>query len=328
MNATSSIGVVVPTLNCASLLPGHLESMQEWLGLVSEMVVVDSHSTDGTVEMIRERLKHPSLRILSHPRGLYQSWNFGISQLRTKYAYASTVGDFITRAGLEHLHTVAEKLQCEVVISKPRFITNEGQPFPKDAHWPIDDVISSLHITEPISLDGIKLFVFVLLNIPDAILGSSASNLYRTSLLQRRPFPTDFGTVGDGAWGIANVFNYRLGVVPETFSTFRQHPKSYSKTEYAVQNLNQKLFLLASETFRQRLASDTALRCAVEQMGCKDIVALVGELIEWKQRLETFRRRKTPWIFNLAAWQARFMRNRFRHLVQGRRHTIINSFLA
>ena len=123
--ARPGIGVVLPTLNCASLLPAHLESMQPWLDLVSEIVVVDSHSNEGTVELIRERLKHPALRVHLHPRGLYQSWNFGLSRLRTKYAYISTVGDSITRAGLQHLHATAEKLDCDVVVSKPRFIAND-----------------------------------------------------------------------------------------------------------------------------------------------------------------------------------------------------------
>jgi glycosyltransferase involved in cell wall biosynthesis len=302
--------------------------MQQWLDLVSEIVVVDSHSTDGTVALIRERLQHPALHILSHPRGLYQSWNFGLSQLQTKYAYISTVGDSITRAGLEHLHAVAEKFQCDVVVSKPRFINNEGATLSEAANWPIDDVLTTLQITEPTYLNAMKLFVFVMLNTTGAILGSSASNLYRTKLLQQRPFPTDFGTVGDGAWGVANVFDYRLGVTPEIFSTFRHHPKAYSKKEYAVEDVCGKLFLLASETLRQRLATDAALRSAGERIGCKDFTSLVGELREWQHRLERLRKRKIPWVFNPAAWQARSIRNRFRRLVNKRRLDIFDSLKA
>ena len=318
-----SIGVVLPTLNCASLLSGHLESMQAWLDLVTQVVVVDSHSTDGTVEMIRERLKHPALQIYSHPRGLYQSWNFGISKLQTKYAYISTVGDSITRTGLEYLRTVAEKFRCDVVVSKPRFITNEGMPLADKLSWPIDDVLSTLQITEPISLEGLKLFVFVMLNTTGAILGSSASNLYRTDVLQRRPFPTNFGTVGDGAWSVGNVFDYRLGVTPKFFSTFRHHPKAYSKEEYAVEDICWKLFLLAGETLKQRLLADATLRSEAERIGCTDLTNLVGELREWQHRLEQFRRQKSPWIFKPAAWQARSTRNHFRQLVNERKRAIV-----
>jgi glycosyltransferase involved in cell wall biosynthesis len=323
MNANNSIGVVLPTLNCAALLPAHLDSMQEWLNLVSEIVVVDSHSTDGTVELIRERLQQPALQIHQHPRGLYQSWNFGLNQLRTKYAYISTVGDSITRAGLEHLHAVAEKFQCDVVVSKPRLIANDGAPLTEEASWPIDDVLSTLQITEPTCLEGLKLFLFVMLNTTGAILGSSASNLYRTQLLQDRPFPTDFGTVGDGAWGVANVFDYRLGVTPEIFSTFRHHPKAYSKQEYEVEDICWKLFLLANETFRAHLARDATLRKEAERIGCKDFSSLVSEFRESQRRLEKFRRQKNLWIFNPAAWQARSARNHFRQLVKEQKRTII-----
>src|SRR5258705_10933855 len=103
---TVSLGVLVPTLNCASLVPAHLESMRSWFDFASEIVVVDSHSDDGTIDLLREGLKHPGLRILQHPRGLYQSWNFGINQITSKYTYVSTVGDSISRAGLEHLYAV------------------------------------------------------------------------------------------------------------------------------------------------------------------------------------------------------------------------------
>jgi Glycosyl transferase family 2 len=328
MNANNSIGVVLPTLNCASLLPAHLESMQEWLDLVSEVVVVDSHSTDGTVQLIHERLQHPQLRIHLHPRGLYQSWNFGLGQLRTKYAYISTVGDSISRSGLEHLHTVAERLQCDVVVSKPRFITNEGLPITDDLQWPINDVLSTLKITEPVCLEGMKLFILVMLNTTGAILGSSASNLYRARILQDRPFPTDFGTVGDGAWSVANVFDYRLGVTPEIFSTFRHHPKAYSKEEYAVEDICWKLFLLAGETLRQRLVTDAKLRNEDERIGCKEFTSLVGELREWQHRLETLRKRRFPWVFNPAAWHGRSMRNHFRRLVNERKRTIVGSLKA
>lgn len=327
MNKNNSIGVVLPTLNSISLLPEHLESMRPWLDLVSEVVVVDSHSNDGTIEMIRERLSHPGLRIFSHPRGLYQSWNFGLSQLHTKYAYISTVGDSITRSGLEHLHAVAERLQCDVVASEPCFIANDGSPIP-NARWPIGDVLSTLQITEPSYIDGLKLFVFVMLHAGDgaAILGSSASNLYRTRLLQERAFPVDFGTVGDGAWSIENVFDYRLGVTPERISTFRIHPKCYSDDEYAIDNICQKLFLLAGEKFRQRLATDDTLRSESERIGCADFANLVGELCEWNRRLGKLRKGKKLWVFTPAAWHTRATRNHFRRLVNDRKEIIFRNF--
>src|SRR5437660_9427228 len=153
------IGVVVPTRNSATLVPAHLESMRPWLDQVEEVVVVDSFSTDGTVDLLKAGLRHPNLRILEHPPGLYQSWNHGIAQLKTEYCYISTVGDGITREGLEHLSEIIARLHCDAAISKPRFIDVNGGPFPTP-RWPIDDVISTLRITQPIALSGPALFLF------------------------------------------------------------------------------------------------------------------------------------------------------------------------
>ncbi len=285
--------------------------MRDWIELADEVVVVDSFSQDGTVQLIQSGLRHPNLRFLTHPPGLYQSWNHGIGQLHTRYVYISTVGDSITRQGLEHLHAVAERLECDVVVSKPRFIANDGSSITDDARWPIDDIIHTLQARQPVRLVGMRLFLFALTNVTGAILGSSASNLYRARVLQERPFPADYGTVGDGAWGIANVFDYHLGVTPERCSTFRCHPKAYAASDYAVEDLNWKLFELAQTTFEQRRAADPALLAEALRCGCDQLIRLVRSHLQWHRRLERFRRGRFPWSLNPAAWHARARRNHF-----------------
>src|SRR5439155_6290113 len=161
------IGVVVPTRNSASLAPEHLETMRPWLDQVEQVVVVDSFSKDGTVQLLKAGLRHPNLQILEHPPGLYQSWNHGIARLKTEYCYISTVGDAITRDGLEHLAEVIARLRCDAVISKPRFIDINGAPV-RSPRWPIDDVTSALRVNEPIALADSALFLFTLLNYRDA----------------------------------------------------------------------------------------------------------------------------------------------------------------
>src|SRR5258705_8684024 len=95
-----SVGVVIPTRNSMPYLPTWLEKMGHWQDLVDEIVAVDSFSTDGTAEMLRNRLRHPRVRFISHPPGLYESWNCALQRLNTKYVYIATVADTITRQGL------------------------------------------------------------------------------------------------------------------------------------------------------------------------------------------------------------------------------------
>src|SRR2546429_8749561 len=104
----AALGVVVPTKNSRRYLPGHLQAMREWQDLAQQIVVVDSYSTDGTFDFVKANLSHPQVSYLSHPPGLYPSWNHAIAHLTTQYTYIATVGDTIMRAGLECLLAVAE----------------------------------------------------------------------------------------------------------------------------------------------------------------------------------------------------------------------------
>jgi hypothetical protein len=204
---------------------------------------VDSESKDGTFEFLNRELKHPNLHVLTHPPGLYQSWNFGISQCRAKYLYVSTVGETITSGGLQQLFAAAEQFNADVVISPPRMVKMSGEE--KKKTWPIHALISELQLTAPVAIEPPAVGLFAAANLFRGILGSSASNLYRGAVLKPFPFRTDFGTAGDLAWGLEHAARIRLAVVPQSFSTFLFHPKSYVKSDYAVDAFAEKCLRLA-----------------------------------------------------------------------------------
>jgi glycosyltransferase involved in cell wall biosynthesis len=315
-SAPLPIGVVLPTRNAAALLPAHLAAMRAWLPHVQEMVVVDSESRDGTRDLLHAALDHPRLRWLDHPPGLYQSWNFGIRQVEAEFCYISTVGETITLEGLRHLSEVMREFACDVVVSRPQFISAKGQPMPP-SRWPVHDLIETLGVSQPVALRGEALFVFTLLNFRDAILGSSASNLYRTATLQRYPFPTDYGTVGDGAWGLQNCLRIVLGITPEIFSTFREHPKSYAKAEYAVDRLRQKMLEEIRRTFEDRAALDPVFAAAAARLEVGRMFELLAGHLAAQERLEAARASGWPWIFRPAAWSARRRRRRLERELEG-----------
>ena len=314
------LGVVIPTLNCAHLMELHVESMLPWLDKADEIIVADSHSTDGTLEILTSRIAHPNLQIYQRPKGLYQAWNFGIAQVKSKYTYVSTVGDSITPYGIDHLLNVAESLSADVVISKPDFINEAGVPI-KGPFFPVDKIISMLRITEPSKVGTLTCLLFQILTIPGAILGSSASNLYRTDVFQKNPFPTEFGTTGDGAWGIANVFRYALAVTPERFTIFREHEKAYEKKDYAVSELNDKLLDLMKLTVENERRENPAFRARYEECGIKEMLSLVTRWLGIQRNLEIARSQPLPWSLNPKAWMLRSQRSR----CQKRLHDLINS---
>ena len=205
--------------------------MEDWVDLVQEIVVVDSHSKDGSLKLIQERIKHPGLRIFQNPRGLYQAWNLGISQITSKYTYISTVGDLITREGIKHLAGTAERLNCDVIASVPRLVSAEGENL-SSLRWPVHHIIADMQISAPCVLSKLRVFAlavdYALSHGLQGILGSSASTLYRTEILQRFPFPTDCGSPGDVVWGVRHACDIVFAATPACFSEFLFHEKQYT----------------------------------------------------------------------------------------------------
>jgi len=198
------ITAVIPVYNCKDRLERHLQGVREWIDFVKEVIVVDSGSTDGTLELAREILCPYGAQFIYNPPGLYQSWNAGVAAATQKYLYFSTVEDPITVNGLRHLHELMIAHDADVVISPPEMRNQDGServevdmPSNRLAAALSERGFNSVVLSKP---EAIALLCGLL---PHGILGSSASNLYKTDLLKQYPFPTNFGHCGDTAWGVS-----------------------------------------------------------------------------------------------------------------------------
>jgi len=240
MPPTPSISVVLPTYNCRSLLGAHLRSMEGWLDLIDEVIIVDSRSTDGTLEFLRAELRHPCLRIIVRDRGLYASWNEGIAATSGNWVYISTAGDTINRAQLEHLRKVGERLAADVVVSPPDFVHEDGRPH-RDLGWPPSELNRRFGRGRPFVIEPAATQCLAFQKCPQALLGSSASNLYRGEHLRARPFPTEYGVVGDTAWIMRFGHQTRLALTPRRGSYFCIHAKESKLTPQQCVELHQRL---------------------------------------------------------------------------------------
>jgi cellulose synthase/poly-beta-1,6-N-acetylglucosamine synthase-like glycosyltransferase len=203
--------------------------MHQWSDLAHEIIVVDSRSTDGTLEFIRTHLQHPNIRIIERDRGLYASWNEGIAATTGDWVYISTAGDTIEREQLLHLCELGERTEADVVISPPRFVNENGNTI-TSLNWPPHEIISKFGSSEPFILSKIATTCLAFVYCPSCILGSSASNLYRGDSLRKRPFPTDFRGAGDTVWLMRHSTTLRLCLTPKQGSEFCVHPKSEKLT--------------------------------------------------------------------------------------------------
>jgi hypothetical protein len=219
------LSIVVPTFDCVPLMERHLESMAAWADLADEIIVVDSRSTDGTLDLIRARLRHPNLRIIERDRGLYESWNEGIAATTGEWVYVSTAGDTIERSHLLHILDLGERAEADVVISPPRFVDEDGGSH-ADLGWPPQEIISKYGDGRPFVLSNVAAACLALIYCPSCLLGSSASNLYRGDALRARPFPTAFRGAGDTVWLMRHATALRLCLTPQIGSNFCVHPKA------------------------------------------------------------------------------------------------------
>jgi hypothetical protein len=307
MSQRASLGVLIPTRNSAELLPGHLDSLEAWLDLADEVVVVDSFSTDGTQEMLRRNLRHSNLLLLSHPPGLYASWNAGVVQITAQYTYIATVGDTITRTGIQRLLETARSLDADVVISKPVFRKPQGGL--GHIHWPIDEMVQMFRITAPRRLQRLEILVFA--HATDALTGSCASDLFCTAALKRFPFPTEFGTAGDGFWGLQHAAQLTWAVVPGNFSAFLLHPAAASQAENPPQpgapRADEVLRTALSTWIREGLVREQELA----RLGWRELETAFSGYLDAKGRYDLYRKRPLPWFLNARAWQARTCRDRW-----------------
>ncbi|HWB61234.1 MAG TPA: glycosyltransferase [Chthoniobacteraceae bacterium] len=301
------LAVLLPTRNAMAFLPDHVNMMRKWLDLVEEVVVVDS-SWDDSLAYLEKELAGFNVRFLRHPAGLYQSWNSGINLIRSRYVYISTAGDSIHRAGLKHLVEVAEREACDVVVSPPDLLTETGRPF-EGARWPVHHIISFLDAREPVCFEGIPLFFLAMSFFPGAILGSSASNIYRTKTLQENPFPTGFGTVGDTAWCAENAFKIRFGVSPLRSSSFIHHPKTYPLSEYAVDGVTAKLYSLALAALNRAAEDSPEISALAQSMNLSQSIRSRIDFDRWRARLTSSRQGSVPWFVKPGAWAARVSRD-------------------
>jgi hypothetical protein len=230
------ITAILPIYNCKERLARHLQSVTVWAETIQEIIVVDSGSRDGSLELAQEILTPLRARFLHNPPGLYQSWNAGIASATSPYTYISTVEDPITQRGLEHLMEVMTRYDADLVISPPEMKNHDGSetvvekmPSNRLADSFLSNELKDRLLTRSESVALLCGF------LPHGLLGSSASNLTRTSFLQQHPFPTDYGHCGDTAWGVAIAPLARIA-----FTT--QHcAKFYCQTTFHAEDPSKQL---------------------------------------------------------------------------------------
>jgi glycosyltransferase involved in cell wall biosynthesis len=285
------ISTVLPIYNCRERLERHLLGVTKWLDLVSEVIVVDSGSADGSLELAQEVLKPYNARFIHNPPGLYQSWNAGVAAGSKKWLYFSTVEDPITAQGLSHLLDVITTHDTDVVISPPEMRNQDGTQL-LSSTMPSNELAKRFQEAglQDRVLSRAESIILLCGMLPHGILGSSASNLYRTSFLKQHPFPTDFGHIGDTAWGISVSTKVKIAFTAVQCAKFLTQTRHSGTDPDSQKNLHQKLSQLAVETLRESLLKDPEITTLAGWMKFSNDIAShqwewIAELNKYNQDL-------------------------------------------
>lgn len=255
MSERLPISVVLPCRNALPALPAHLRTLGEWLPNTEQVIVVDS-SSDGSLEYLRGELAgHPRVEFHTVPPGLYAAWNFGVARAEAEFVYFATIGDAADRGGITRLLAAAREEAADIVISPPRIVDESGAPRP-DHRWPLHRFLETFAGPFPYGPGPVERFLLTVSFLPETLIGSSASNLYRRAALGSEPFPTDIGRFGDSAWMVRAGAGRRWAVLAEPCAPFvvheSAHPGDSAEFEMAA---TRRLLAMARET-AARLAGE------------------------------------------------------------------------
>lgn len=220
------ITALVPVYECADRLPRHVHFLRRLAPTLADLVWVVTPSGDGSHEIAARACKELGGRLLSVPPGLYPAWNAGISKIKTKYTYISTIGEEITPEGLVAMADLLRKQDADLCFSPPAIVPAVPDSFQRTRHWPVFRFADFLRPYDGRVLPVSMLACLQAISGISGVFGSCASCVFATATLQSRPFPDDFLHYGDTAWFYAHLCRLRTIYRKEVCSTFHVHDLS------------------------------------------------------------------------------------------------------
>lgn len=301
------LGVVIPTCNHSAQIPAHLSSLDRWLDLTEEVVVVDAASADGTLDLLRAGLLHRRLQFLERPAGLVAAINFAVTQLATEFVYLSPPGEAITRDGLVHLVEMARRLGCDLLLSPP--VREENPPRNEVVpRCPAESIVAA-GLTEPRTLRPSAAFYAALdaalRRRPQSLLGGLAGVVFRTAVLRARPLPADRGTAAPLFWGLQHGLYVSIAIAPRRCATIGAPNLADSCTDGVRVSPGQTELIRVAAHALDAALGDATRADHQELRALRRYLDAAGSLVGARRLLNELRRRDLVWFLRPAVWRAR-----------------------
>lgn len=256
------VSIILPVRNHIAFIEERIETIvsqtfQNW-----HCIVVDGYSTDGTWELIREKIDSDQRFTLyqREPKGVYDAWNFGIEKATGKYVYIATSDDTMYTNCIEVFYNTIEKFpDCGMAHCKLDIIDGVGNLIIPN---PWEKCLSQVYF-------GDRINQLLVRKAPeDGFLHAYLFTIYTsiTQLFIRRElfktvglFSLKHGITGDFEWGMRASLLTNVVQVPLNLATWRIHKdqltqldKNEGNRDYLHDASMVKSAVLAANVVRRR----------------------------------------------------------------------------
>ena len=212
------LSICLPTRNSARFLDPRLKSIlnqtfDEW-----HVVVVDTSSTDGTLDMIRDLIPEAKRTMCTSDPGLYQAWNSCVSHSTGELIHFATSDDCENASFYEKLISIYRATQCDMVHSLWGTIDETG----REVRMPATPMVRLFGCvpSRVYRKDPVANFLANLLLATTA--GPSNSALLKRDLFCRfGGFPSNYGAIGDRGWYLRASLAATTYCLDETLAYWR-----------------------------------------------------------------------------------------------------------
>jgi glycosyltransferase involved in cell wall biosynthesis len=231
------ISVCIPVYNCDKYIGQAIESVLSQTFKDLELIIVNNHSSDKTLEIIN-RYKDPRIRLINNPKTLSaeENWNKALFEAKGKYIKLLCADDILYSSCLERQYSIINEPSNEgiVLVCCGRDIINMRK----------DNIYKRSFKGSSGKLSG-KEAIKKLVRAGTNLIGEPAAVLFKASILDRTggfngsiPYVIDLDL-----W--CRILNYgSIYIISESLCAFRVSPSSWSISLASSQYNNFKAFLM------------------------------------------------------------------------------------
>jgi glycosyltransferase involved in cell wall biosynthesis len=237
------VSICLPHLNSMPFTRARLDSILAQTWPHWECIVIDSGSTDGSLELLLEAERQdPRIRLFKQPRqGIYPAFNESIRHAKGDFVYIATADDTLASNGLELMvQGLLRHPDCGACHTPLVVIDEQGNRI--HGYYERFDVVRYFGRWMDIPHIRRRPHDAVLFSLIPCVYASVTQMLYRRKVVnQAGPFPTKFDSEGDFAWqmrlaSIADVLHLPLKV-----GTWRIHPQQATQVYDSVKMARRRL---------------------------------------------------------------------------------------